>query len=125
MSESGLRPETFSGQIEFKNVDFEYETRPGLKILNDMNLVVKSGETNALVGQSGCGKSTIMSLLLRFYDPTNGRILLDGYDIRDLNIQWLRAQFGVVSQEPILFNYTIQENIANGDANRIYVIKHF
>jgi ABC-type multidrug transport system fused ATPase/permease subunit len=71
----------------------------------------------ALVGPSGCGKSTTIALLLRFYDSTSGEILLDGVEIKTLNIQWLRSQIGIVSQEPILFNYSIRENIANGDLN--------
>ena len=118
MSEDGIKLDNVIGKIEFKNVHFEYSTRPGIKILNGFNLSVNNGETNALVGPSGCGKSTTISLLLRFYDPTNGEILLDGIDIKKFNIQWLRSQIGIVSQEPILFNYSIKENIANGDAFR-------
>lgn len=107
MSAFGLRPEKITGNIEFKNVCFEYSSRPGHKILNDFNLTVQNGQTNALVGASGCGKSTTIALLLRFYDITEGAILLDGVDIRKLNIQWLRSQIGLVSQEPVLFNYRL------------------
>ena len=123
ISEDGLKLEKVIGDIEFKNVNFEYTIRPGIKILNNFNLFVKNGETNALVGASGCGKSTTISLLLRFYDITSGEILLDGVDIRQLNIQWLRSQMGIVSQEPILFNYSIKENICNGDLTRENVIE--
>jgi len=118
LSEDGIFPEKCLGNIEFKNVSFEYSSRPGVKILKDFNLNVNNGETNALVGPSGCGKSTTVSLLLRFYDVNDGQILLDGNDIRKLNIQWLRSQIGLVSQEPVLFNYSIKENIASGDISR-------
>ncbi len=106
------------GRIEFKNVDFEYSTRPGVKVLDNFSLNIENFKTNALVGHSGCGKSTIVSLLLRFYDPMNGEILLDGVNIKTLNLQWLRSQIGIVSQEPTLFNYSIRENISNGDIRR-------
>lgn len=123
MSNEGVRPDLCEGNIEFKNVSFEYPTRPGVRILNDFNLVVRNGETNALVGQSGCGKSTTISLLLRFYDVTDGTIELDGVDIRNLNIEWLRSKIGIVSQEPILFDYSIRKNIENGDLTRSDVKK--
>ena len=115
ISSEGLKPELLAGNIEFKNVYFEYPTRPGVKILQNFNLKVRNGQTNALVGQSGCGKSTTISLLLRFYDVTSGSVELDGVDIRRLNIEWLRSQIGIVSQEPVLFDYSIKENILNGD----------
>jgi ABC-type multidrug transport system fused ATPase/permease subunit len=118
LSENGLKLDNVIGNIEFKNVHFEYTARPGIRILNGFNLSVNNGQTNALVGPSGCGKSTTISLLLRFYDPIDGEILLDGIDIRKFNIQWLRSQIGIVSQEPILFNYSIKENIANGDSTK-------
>ena len=81
-------------------------------------MIIKNGETNALVGPSGCGKSTTCALLLRFYDIINGTITLDGVDIRKLNVKWLRSQIGIVSQEPVLFNYSIKENIMFGDSSR-------
>ncbi len=118
LSEEGVRLDNVIGNIEFKNVQFEYTTRPGIRILNGFNLSVNNGQTNALVGPSGCGKSTTISLLLRFYDPIDGEILLDGIDIRKFNIQWLRSQIGIVSQEPILFNYSIKENIPAGQDPR-------
>lgn len=121
MSLLGLRPTKFFGKIEFKNVFFEYPTRPQVKILQNFNLLINNGETNALVGQSGSGKSTVIGLLLRFYDVTGGSVELDGVDIRRLNIGWLRSKIGIVSQEPALFDYSIRENILNGDLNKIEV----
>ena len=75
---------------------------------------MKPGQTLALVGPSGCGKSTVVSLIERFYDPLSGSLTLDGSDLRDLNIRWLRSQVGIVSQEPVLFDTTIAENIRYG-----------
>ncbi|CAF0737437.1 unnamed protein product [Brachionus calyciflorus] len=117
-SEDGLKPGRVVGDIKFENVHFRYPNRPNIKILNGFNLEVKNGTTNALVGPSGCGKSTTISLLLRFYDVEDGTVYLDGVDIRKLNIQWLRSQIGLVSQEPTLFNASIYENICMGDITR-------
>ena len=83
--------------------------------MQNFNLSIRNGETNALVGQSGCGKSTTISLLLRFYDVMEGSVKLDGIDIRELNIEWLRSNIGIVSQEPVLFDCSIKENILNGN----------
>ena len=80
----------------------------------DYNLTIEPGECVALVGPSGSGKSTIMNLLLRFYDPLQGQVLLDGVDIKDLNVRWLRAQIGYVGQEPVLFQGSVADNIAKG-----------
>uniref|UniRef100_A0A7N8Y4Y8 ATP-binding cassette, sub-family B (MDR/TAP), member 4 n=1 Tax=Mastacembelus armatus TaxID=205130 RepID=A0A7N8Y4Y8_9TELE len=113
-SEDGFKPDFFQGNIEFKNIHFCYPSRIDVKVLNNMSLSVKSGETFALVGSSGCGKSTTIQLLLRFYDPQEGSISIDGHDIRSLNIRYLREMIGVVSQEPILFATTIAENIRYG-----------
>lgn len=118
LNENGITLEEVIGNIEFKNVDFEYSTRPGVRVLKKFNLNIPSRSKFALVGHSGCGKSTVVSLLLRFYDPTNGLILLDGVDIKNFNIQWLRSHIGTVFQEPVLFNYSIKENISNGDPTR-------
>lgn len=101
-----------------KDVAFNYPNRPSVKILQGLNLKVEKGQTLALVGSSGCGKSTVIQLLERFYDPLNGEMLFDGKNIKELNIKWLRAQIGIVSQEPILFDCTIGENIAYGDNSR-------
>ncbi|TMW55295.1 hypothetical protein Poli38472_013186 [Pythium oligandrum] len=112
--DDGIIPGTCSGRIEAKNVDFSYPSRPDVPILSDYNVEVESGQTVAFVGASGGGKSTLISLLERFYDPSSGQIFLDGHDIRTLNVQWLRSQIGLVSQEPVLFATTISENIAFG-----------
>ena len=85
-----------------------------LQVLKGFSLHIKAGQTVALVGKSGCGKSTIVQLLQRFYDPQQGSITIDGLDIRHLNINWLRQHIGVVSQEPVLFSTSIWQNIAYG-----------
>ncbi|CAG11905.1 unnamed protein product [Tetraodon nigroviridis] len=113
-SEDGFKPDYIKGDIEFKNIHFSYPSRPEVQILNDMSLHVRNGQTMALVGSSGCGKSTTIQLLQRFYDPQKGSIFIDGHDIRSLNIRYLREMIGVVSQEPILFATTIAENIRYG-----------
>ncbi|KAK2159077.1 hypothetical protein NP493_1733g00016 [Ridgeia piscesae] len=113
-SEDGLRPEQFIGNIEFEGVDFIYESRPELKVLDQVSLKTEVGKTIALVGPSGSGKSTICHLLLRLYDCTAGRVTVDGHDIRDVNVKWLRQQIGVVSQEPVLFDGSISDNIRLG-----------
>ncbi|NXI76455.1 ABCBB protein, partial [Rhipidura dahli] len=114
MSEDGYKLDKVRGEIEFHNVTFNYPSRPDIKILDNLNMVVKAGETTAFVGASGAGKSTTIQLIQRFYDPTEGMITLDGHDIRSLNIQWLRSQIGIVEQEPVLFATTIAENIRYG-----------
>ncbi len=96
------------------NVRFNYPSRPDVKVLQGLELDVKPGQTLALVGPSGCGKSTVVSLLERFYDPQSGSLTLDGTDIRDLNIRWLRSQIGIVSQEPVLMDSSIADNIRYG-----------
>ncbi|GFQ08680.1 ABC transporter b family member 13, partial [Phtheirospermum japonicum] len=105
------------GDIEFKNVDFKYPTRPDITIFNYLNLKVPRGKSMAIVGQSGSGKSTVISLLLRFYDPTSGTVTIDGFDIKTLNLKSLRSRIGLVQQEPVLFSTTIYENIKYGNAN--------
>uniref|UniRef100_A0A668RQI5 ATP-binding cassette sub-family B member 5 n=1 Tax=Oreochromis aureus TaxID=47969 RepID=A0A668RQI5_OREAU len=113
-SEAGYKPESIKGDIEFKNVHFSYPSRADIKVLNGLNLTVKRGQTFALVGSSGCGKSTTIQLLQRFYDPQEGNVFVDGHDLRSLNVRHLREMIGVVSQEPILFATTITENIRYG-----------
>ncbi|AES81895.2 putative xenobiotic-transporting ATPase [Medicago truncatula] len=122
-SESGLELETVTGLVELKNVDFSYPSRPEVLILNDFSLSVPAGKTIALVGSSGSGKSTVVSLIERFYDPTSGQVMLDGHDIKTLKLKWLRQQIGLVSQEPALFATTIRENILLGrpDANQVEI----
>ncbi|KAM6184901.1 ATP-binding cassette sub-family B member 10, mitochondrial [Rhynchocyon petersi] len=112
-----LNEKAFQGTLEFKKVHFAYPARPEVSILQDFSLCVPSGSVTALVGSSGSGKSTVISLLLRLYDPISGTINLDGCDIRQLNPGWLRSKIGTVSQEPILFSCTIAENIAYGADN--------
>uniref|UniRef100_A0A9J8CLP0 ATP-binding cassette, sub-family B (MDR/TAP), member 11a n=1 Tax=Cyprinus carpio carpio TaxID=630221 RepID=A0A9J8CLP0_CYPCA len=113
-SEEGHTLDKVKGDIEFHNVHFNYPSRPEVKILDDLNVVVKAGETTAFVGPSGSGKSTTIQLIQRFYDPKEGMVTLDGHDIRSLNIQWLRSLIGIVEQEPVLFATTIAENIRYG-----------
>lgn len=113
----GKKLSAVQGTITFENVDFAYPTRPNIKVYDQFNLCIQSGETVALVGASGGGKSTAVSLIQRFYDPIKGRVLLDGEDIRGLNLVWLRQQMGLVSQEPVLFSGTIASNIAYGMEN--------
>lgn len=100
------------GVVEFKHVDFEYNS--GEKVLNDINFVSKPGQIIAFVGPSGAGKSTIASLLPRFYDITNGAIMVDGMDIRKVTLESLREQVGIVPQETLLFNGTVYDNILYG-----------
>lgn len=102
------------GEIEFVNADFQYPSR-NQKVLNSMNLKIPATKKIALVGHSGCGKSTTANLLLRLYDLTGGKLLIDGIDIRDYNVRELRKQIGIVMQEPLLFNTTIKENILYGN----------
>uniref|UniRef100_A0A8C7L9F5 ATP-binding cassette sub-family B member 5 n=1 Tax=Oncorhynchus kisutch TaxID=8019 RepID=A0A8C7L9F5_ONCKI len=113
-SKEGHKPDCVRGDIEFKNIHFSYPSRKDVKILQGVNLTVPRGKTIALVGASGCGKSTTIQLLQRFYDPDSGEITLDGRDIRTLNVKWLRENMGIVSQEPVLFGTTIAENIRYG-----------
>jgi ABC-type multidrug transport system fused ATPase/permease subunit len=103
------------GNVVFEKVFFGYNKDRA--ILENINLEAKCGETVALLGPTGSGKSTIIRLLPRFYDATHGRILVDGYDIRDVKIESLRKQIGIVSQETFLFNLTVKENIAYGKPN--------
>ncbi|KAM4680377.1 ATP-binding cassette sub-family B member 10, mitochondrial-like isoform 3-T3 [Amazona ochrocephala] len=109
-----LGKDTFRGALEFKDVEFAYPTRPETSIFKDFSLSIPAGSVTALVGSSGTGKSTIVSLLLRLYDPISGTITVDGFDIRQLNPLWFRTKIGTVSQEPILFSCSIAENIAYG-----------
>ncbi|CAG2113799.1 unnamed protein product, partial [Medioppia subpectinata] len=116
-SKSGKTPQTFSADIEFKDIHFSYPMRPEVNILETFNLKINAGETVALVGPSGCGKSTLIQLIQRFYDPISGGVFIDGHDIKDLNLGWLREQIGVVGQEPVLFDTSIKENISLGSHN--------
>ncbi|ORY03698.1 multidrug resistance protein [Basidiobolus meristosporus CBS 931.73] len=108
---------SLQGYIEFRNVDFAYPSRPGVPILNNFNLYIRPGQTVALVGSSGSGKSTCIQLLERFYDPAEGTIRIDGIDIKEFNVKDLRRNIGLVGQEPVLFGTTIYENIVWGSKN--------
>ena len=100
--------------MEFKDVKFNYPSHPDSKVLQGLSLSVQAGQTLALVGPSGCGKSTTISLVEQFYSPLSGTVTLDGVNISDLSIRWLRSQIGIVSQEPVLFDASIAENIRYG-----------
>ncbi|MCJ7821727.1 MAG: ATP-binding cassette domain-containing protein, partial [Armatimonadetes bacterium] len=106
------KPDRVEGKVEFRNVHFGYE--PGKPVLQDINFVAEAGDVIGLVGPSGAGKSTLVQLLSRFYDVEEGEILLDGLDIRDLSLRFLREQIGVVLQEPFLFHGTVADNISYG-----------
>ncbi|KAF9585320.1 Multidrug resistance protein 1 [Lunasporangiospora selenospora] len=110
----GEKPENVQGHIVVKDVDFHYPSRPDVPILKKMNVEVRPGQTIALVGGSGSGKSTIVGLVERFYDPIAGSVSLDGIEIKDYNVTFLRDTIGIVSQEPVLFNTTIKQNIIYG-----------
>ncbi|XP_057494266.1 ABC transporter B family member 9-like isoform X2 [Actinidia eriantha] len=114
---SGIVKEDIEGEIELKDVYFRYPARPDVEIFSGFSLKVPSGTTAALVGQSGSGKSTVISLLQRFYDPNGGEVLVDGINLKKFQLRWIREKMGLVSQEPILFTTTIRENIAYGKEN--------
>ncbi|CAM0878109.1 unnamed protein product [Alopecurus aequalis] len=105
---------TVKGEMRLSNVSFSYPTRRDVEVLRGMSLTIPSCQTVALVGKSGSGKSTIIALLQRFYDPDHGTVTFDGMDLRSMKVSWLRQQIGVVAQEPALFDDTIWENIAYG-----------
>jgi ATP-binding cassette subfamily B (MDR/TAP) protein 1 len=111
---SGLELEKVEGHITFENVKFNYPSRANVAIVKDLSISFPPGKTAALVGASGSGKSTVVALVERFYDPQSGVVKLDGVDLKELNIKWLRTQIGLVSQEPTLFATTIRENVAHG-----------
>ncbi|KAI7472082.1 multidrug resistance protein [Hortaea werneckii] len=113
-SEHGEKLKEFEGTIELKNIKHIYPSRPEVCVMEDVDLVIPAGKTTALVGASGSGKSTIVGLVERFYDPVGGQVLLDGRDVQDLNLRWLRQQVSLVSQEPTLFATTIGNNIRHG-----------
>ena len=113
-SRAGGMIQSLQGHIEFRNVHFQYPTRPDQPVLSGINLTVKPGQYIALVGASGCGKSTAIALLERFYDPSTGSIFVDGQDISKLNIKAYRRSLAVVSQEPTLYQGTIRDNVLLG-----------
>ena len=103
-----------NGEIDVNDTIFHYPSRPEVNVLQGLSVSVKPGQTLALVGPSGCGKSTVVSLIERFYDPVAGSLTLDGSDLRELNLQWLRTKIGIVSQEPVLFDTSVADNIRYG-----------
>jgi ATP-binding cassette subfamily B protein len=107
-------PDPARGEVRFENVSFNYPSRPDIPALNGLDLTVSPGETVAVVGPSGAGKTTVVQLLLRFYDPTQGVVRLDGVDLRDTDPQSVRARFALVAQEPVIFAADAWENIRYG-----------
>ena len=112
--DSGEKPEKVEGTITLQDVKHIYPSRPEVTVMDGVSLVIPAGKTTALVGASGSGKSTIVGLVERFYDPVQGSVLLDGRDVKDLNLRWLRQQMSLVQQEPTLFGTTIFHNIRFG-----------
>lgn len=102
------------GDIELRDVYFRYPSRPDEQIFDGFSLSIASGTTAALVGQSGSGKSTVISLIERFYDPLAGEVLIDGINLKEYQLKWIREKIGLVSQEPVLFASSIKDNIAYG-----------
>jgi ATP-binding cassette subfamily B (MDR/TAP) protein 1 len=111
---SGCEDKVVHGSIVFDKVCFSYPSRLDSRVLQGLSFDVKSGEVVALVGATGSGKSTVMALLMRFYKPNDGRILLDGNALESYDVHWLRRQIGIVAQEPLLFGTTIRENLMYG-----------
>lgn len=105
------------GHVEVRNVTFAYPLRPNVVVFEKFSLTVRAGSTVAMVGQSGSGKSTIIGLIERFYDPSQGEVLIDGKNIKTLNLRSLRSHLGLVSQEPTLFAGTLRQNIAYAREN--------
>ncbi|KAI7871025.1 putative ABC transporter protein [Spinellus fusiger] len=118
-SNEGEAPSSIMGEIEFRNVKFTYPTRPDVPILKNLSLKIRPGQTVAFVGPSGSGKSTSVQLLQRFYDPLDGQVMLDGKNLKSYNVSWLRKQIGIVSQEPVLFNMTIRQNLLLGSSKDV------
>jgi len=114
-SKARLSSDEFRGRIEMQHINFEYPTRENVKILEDFNMVFEEGKTTAICGETGCGKSTIIQLIERFYDPINGKVLIDGVDLKSLDLRWFRKNVGYVAQEPVLFDITIRQNILYGN----------
>ena len=109
-----MKLDKLSGGIEIKKVDFAYPGRPETPILREFCLEVKPGTSIGLVGKSGCGKSTVIALIQRFYDTDRGTVKVDKVDIRMLNIEWYRKHMALVSQEPVLYSGTLRDNIIFG-----------
>ena len=113
-STNGKKLDDIHGDIELRDVYFSYPARPDEQIFNGFSLYIPGGTTAALVGQSGSGKSTVISLIERFYDPQVGEVLIDGINLKEFQLKWIRWKIGLVSQEPLLFGSSIKDNIAYG-----------
>ncbi|KAI9194655.1 hypothetical protein LWI28_007994 [Acer negundo] len=111
---NGLTLDDIRGDIELRDIYFSYPARPDEQIFNGFSISITSGKTVALVGQSGSGKSTVISLIERFYDPQAGEVLIDGVNLKEFQLKWIRDKIGLVSQEPVLFSSSIKDNIAYG-----------
>ena len=109
-SRNPIKPEQLIGKVEFRNVSFSYPKNKSTKVLNNISFEFPEDKIG-LAGESGCGKSTIMQLLMRFYDPDEGQVLIDGHNLKDFDLEWIRNQIGYVGQEPVLFATSIRENI--------------
>jgi ABC transporter fused permease/ATP-binding protein len=116
-NQGGRRLSAVAGRLAFEGVRFAYPTRPDVTVLKGLELTIEPGEVVALVGPSGSGKSTVAALISRFYDPQEGRVTVDGEDVRGLDPEWLRRQIGVVSQEPTLLSTSVAENIRYGKSD--------
>eukprot|EP01017_Pseudomicrothorax_dubius_P042072 TRINITY_DN6819_c0_g6_i1.p1 TRINITY_DN6819_c0_g6~~TRINITY_DN6819_c0_g6_i1.p1 ORF type:complete len:268 (+),score=68.06 TRINITY_DN6819_c0_g6_i1:456-1259(+) len=110
----GEKPENLEGHITLEGVTFRYPLKDDVTVLKEVEIDIKKGDVIGLVGSSGSGKSTIVSLIERFYDPSEGRVLIDGRDLKDLDLTWVHKHIGYVAQEPSLFSGTIEENITYG-----------
>lgn len=113
-STEGKQLEHVKGSIKLEDIHFRYPSRTNVPVLKGLSIAFEAGTTSALVGASGSGKSTIVSLVERFYDPDSGIVRLDGVDLKELNVRWLRSKIGLVSQEPTLFATTIRGNVGHG-----------
>ena len=114
VSRKNIIPDKFEGDIEFKNVTFAYPLKPDVNVLKNLSTKIEKGKVVAIVGHSGSGKTTISNLIQRFYDPNEGSITIDGTDLRDFNLTWLRRTIGFVAQEPTLYSTTIEDNVTYG-----------
>ena len=114
ISRKNLKLDNIEGEIEFKDVTFAYPLKPDVNVLKNLSTKIEKGKVVAIVGHSGSGKSTISNLIQRFYDPNEGCITLDGIDLRDFDIPWLRRSIGFVTQEPTLYSSSIKDNVLYG-----------
>ncbi|KFY91259.1 hypothetical protein V500_04768 [Pseudogymnoascus sp. VKM F-4518 (FW-2643)] len=112
--DDGIKLDHVEGTVELRNIKHIYPSRPEVTVMEDVSLLIPAGKKTALVGASGSGKSTIVGLVERFYDPVRGNVFLDGHDVSTLNLRWLRSNISLVAQEPVLFGTTILENILHG-----------